>query len=70
MKTTTTSQQVRQGLNNKKFNPENGLTAVIATIPVSLKKQDLGIQFWSNTDLANGFRINVDSSLSKFVELY
>jgi hypothetical protein len=70
MKTIRTSSQVREGLNNKSFSESNGLTAVIVTIPFSSKKQDLGVQFWSDSDLSNGFVINTDSTVSRFVDIY
>jgi hypothetical protein len=70
MKTIRTASQVREGINNKSFSLENGLTAVIATIPFSSRKEDLGIQFWNAEILAKGFSVNVDGSISRLVEIY
>lgn len=69
MKTLRTASQVREGLNNKFFSISDR-TPVIVTIPVSKRKQDLGVQFWTNEAIATGESINSDGTVSKFIELY
>lgn len=70
MKTLRAPQQVRKGAGFKKFDNANGRTAVIVTIPVSKRKQDLGIQFWTKGQIEAGQSANSDSSVSRFVEIY
>lgn len=70
MKTIRTTSEVRKNLNGKIFLLSNGTTAVIATIPFSTKKQDLGIQFWNESDLKKEFIVNTDGTISKLVEIY
>lgn len=69
MTTLRTPQQVREGMNNKTFSISDR-TPVIVTIPVSKRKQDLGVQFWTNEMIEKGESLNTDNTVSKFVELY
>lgn len=70
MITVRTPQQVREGANFKKFEKANDRIAVIVTIPFSKRKQDLGIQFWTEEMIREVSSKNADGTISKFVELY
>ena len=70
MKTLRTPSEVRKGMNNKVLVEENGRIPAIVTIPISSRKQDLGVQFWTKENIEEGFVQNTDQTISKFIELY
>jgi hypothetical protein len=70
MKTLRTPQQVREDINFKKLPSEGNRTPVIVTIPISARKQDLGVQFWTKLEIINGFSKNSDGSISYYRENY
>jgi hypothetical protein len=69
MRTLRTVSEVRNGNGNRTLNG-NGRTPVIVTIPVSARKQDLGIQFWTKENIEEGQITNPDNTISKLVEIY
>lgn len=64
------AKDVREGMNNKKLPPSNGRTAVISRSTYAKGKDSLGVQFWTEEDIKNGYVINADGSKSTFYELY
>jgi hypothetical protein len=70
MKTLRTPQQVREDINFKKLPSEGNRIPVIVTIPISARKQDLGVQFWTKLEIINGFSKNSDGSISYYRENY
>lgn len=69
MKRMRTAEEVRKDLNYKVFSKSERIP-VIVTIFYSDTTVDLGLQFWTTLDLLNGFVINADKTVSRFIERY
>ena len=65
-----TVDEMREGMNNKEFSLPNHLTAVVVSTPFTKTKADVGVQFWTEQKLADGFVMNSDGTRSDFIEIY
>jgi hypothetical protein len=68
MKAINTIQEVREN-NQKAAGFSNGRHAVIVTLPISARRFQYGVQFWTLEQIEKGQSINSDNSISKFVEV-
>jgi hypothetical protein len=68
MKAINTIQEVREN-NAKAAGFSNGRHAVIVTLPISARRFQYGVQFWTELQIVQKQVINSDNSISKFVEM-
>ena len=68
IKTLRTPDELRKGMNNKKFSSGDRIP-VIVTMPVDSKTQDIGVQFWTTKQIKQGYSV-IDSEKFEFVEKY